>query len=145
MPETLQLCKGAQVMLLYNMDLSKSLANGSRGVVIDFNKDLPIVRFMNGLEMTIDYYSQTIEENDEKVYTIKQIPLKVAFACSIHKLQGQTLDYVNIDFSNVFETGQSYVALSRVKSLNGLIVNNFDESYVFANEKCKLYYENLKK
>jgi len=145
MPEILQLCKGAQVMLLYNMDLSRSLANGSRGVVVDFNKDLPIVRFMNGLEMTIDYYSQTIEENDEKVYSIKQIPLKVAFACSIHKLQGQTLDYVNIDFSNVFETGQSYVALSRVKSLNGLIVNNFDESYVFANKKCKTYYETLKK
>lgn len=84
-PDLLQLCKGAQVMLLYNMDLECGLANGSRGVVIDFLEDKPIVKFLNGEERVIDFHTWDIEEGRKKIVSITQIPLKLAYAITAHK------------------------------------------------------------
>lgn len=84
-PEVLQLCIGAQVMLLKNLDVTNGLANGSRGVVINFIGDIPIVRFLNGVERIIDYDTWEVTENDKKILCAHQIPLKVAYAISIHK------------------------------------------------------------
>ena len=116
-PETLQLCVGAQVMLIYNLDLEAGLA--------------------------IDYHEWIIEENGEKILSICQIPLKVAYACSVHKIQGITLDYVEIDMQDIFEAGQAYVALSRVKTLAGLSIKNFNVENIFSNKKARKFYENL--
>lgn len=142
-PGTLELCAGAQVMLLYNMDLDAKLANGSRGVVIKFIDDLPVVRFLTGEERIIDYHSWKIQENGVDVLEITQIPLKIAYAISVHKSQGITVDYAEIDMEGIFEDGMAYVALSRVTSLNGLSLKNFRLGNIFANEKAVEFYKNL--
>ena len=142
-PDTLQICSGAQVMLLKNLDMSKGLANGSRGVVIDFIDEKPLVKFLNGEESCIDWDIWEIEENDKKILSIKQIPLRVAYAISIHKVQGSTLDYVEIDLSTIFEYGQAYVSLSRVKTLDGLSIISIDYSHIKAHPKAVAYYKCL--
>ena len=142
-PEILQVCIGAQVMLLKNLDIPNGLANGSRGVVTGFVSEMPKVRFLNGEERVIEQNVWEIEENDKKILRAQQIPLKVAYAISIHKSQGCSLDYAEIDLSSVFEYGQSYVALSRVKSLEGLSIIDINYDYIEAHPKATAYYESL--
>lgn len=143
--QTLELCIGAQVMLLCNLDLDNGLANGSRGVIIGFDieTNLPIVKFLSGIERIINLHTWTIEENNEKILNVMQIPLKVSFAISIHKCQGLTIDFAEIDLSGVFEYGQAYVALSRVKNLQGLSIKNLDFDRIIADPKAVSFYENL--
>jgi ATP-dependent DNA helicase PIF1 len=112
---------GAQVMLITNLDQERGLVNGSRGVVLNFTSTgLPVVRFLSVSEpVTIDRATWMLPDNDQ--IGRAQIPLKVAYAITIHKSQGATLDCALIDIgSNTFEYGQAYVALSRVRSLEGL-------------------------
>jgi len=142
-PETLQLCIGAQVMLLKNLDIPNGLANGSRGVVTGFISDIPLVKFLNGEERLIEQNVWEIEENEKKILRAQQIPLKVAYAISIHKSQGCSLDYAEIDLAGVFEYGQAYVALSRVKSLEGLSIIDIDYDCIEAHPKATAYYESL--
>ena len=93
-PDTLQLCVGAQVMLLVNLDTDAGLANGSRGIVVSFSDELPVVRFLNGEERIIDYYEWEIEEGREKQVRITQLPLKLAWAITVHKcVSERTLVY----------------------------------------------------
>jgi len=142
-PQNLQLCIGAQVMLLYNIDLESGLANGSRGIITKFEDNLPIVKFINGVECAIDYQEWIIEENGEKIISITQIPLKVAYAITVHRSQGLTIDFAELDLSDIFEYGQAYVALSRVKNLEGLSIKNLNIRKIIANKKAVQYYENL--
>jgi len=144
-PDVLQLCIGAQVMLLYNMDVIEGLVNGSRGVVIKFIDNIPIVKFLNGKEIIIDYHVWDVEEQGKNVLRSIQIPLKLAYACTIHKMQGATLDYVEVDLTNLFEFGMAYVALSRTKNLEGLSIKGIDFDKINANPKALLFYENLTK
>lgn len=142
-PETLQVCVGAQVMLLKNLDIPNGLANGSRGVITGFVSDTPLVKFLNGEERLIEQNVWEIEENEKKILRAQQIPLKVAYAISIHKSQGCSLDYAEIDLAGVFEYGQAYVALSRVKSLEGLSIIDIDYDCIEAHPKATAYYESL--
>ena len=140
-PERLQLCKGAQVMLLYNLDVPGGLANGSRGVVIDFVDGIPIVRFLNGVECPIDFYSWEVEEGKKKIVRLTQIPLKLAWAVTAHKSQGCTLDYAEVDLSNIFAYGQAYVALSRVKSADGLSIIEINFEGIRAHPRALEFYK----
>lgn len=142
-PQNLQLCIGAQVILLYNIDLESGLANGSRGIITKFEDNLPIVKFINGIECAIDYQEWIIEENGEKIISITQIPLKVAYAITVHRSQGLTIDFAELDLSDIFEYGQAYVALSRVKNLEGLSIKNLNIKKINANKKAVQYYEKL--
>ena len=142
-PETLQLCIGAQVMLLYNLDLDGGLVNGSRGVVSNFIADVPVIKFLNGRELVIDYHTWEIEENKKKVLHIIQIPLKLAYAITAHKSQGSTLDCVEIDMTNVFDYGQAYVMLSRVKSIENLNILGIDYDKIKAHPKAIKFYNSL--
>jgi ATP-dependent DNA helicase PIF1 len=139
--EVLQLCIGAQVMLIINLDLDNQLANGSRGVVTRFEGDTPVVKFMCGIERIIDYNIWEHESNDVKEIRIIQIPLKIAYATNFHKSQGMTLDCIEIDISDCFEYGQAYIGLSRVKSLYGLSIKALDFEKIKAHPKALEYYK----
>lgn len=140
----LELCVGAQVMLLVNMNLKAGLCNGSRGVVTKFENNLPIVRFINGLELPISHHTWEMKiDNDISVFRT-QLPLILAWALTIHKSQGSTLDCVSVDIgSTIFEAGQAYVALSRVKTLEGLTITDFDPKKIKVNLDVKEFYEKL--
>lgn len=142
-PEILQLCIGAQVMLLRNLDLENGLANGSKGTVIDFIEDIPLVKFLNGMERIIDYHIWTVEENGEDILRAQQIPLRIAYAITCHKSQGCSLDYVQVDLGDCFEYAQAYVALSRVKTLEGLSISRIDYDRIKAHPKAVEYYKKL--
>lgn len=142
--ETLILKIGSQVMCTINLDQELGIINGSQGKVIDFNeKNEPIVKFdYNNIIIPIQkhtWYNDIYEE-----YGIQQIPLILSWAITIHKSQGITIEYANINIgSNIFECGQSYVALSRVKSLDGLFIQNIDFSKIRSNNKVVEYYNSI--
>jgi ATP-dependent DNA helicase PIF1 len=141
--DVLQLCVGAQIMLIYNIDLDSQLVNGSRGIVTGFEEGLPVVQFLNGKKRIIDYNTWEIKENDKTVMTITQIPLKLGYAFTTHKSQGSTLDYAEVDLGNIFEYGQAYVALSRVKTLSGLSITNLAFERINCHPKSVAFYKNL--
>lgn len=141
--ETLSLTTGCQVMLLWNLDLEQGLVNGSRGIVVKFINDLPLVKFLDGQTRLIDYHTWEYEEEDKKIASIEQLPLKLAWAYSIHKSQGCSLDYVVTDLENIFEYGQAYVALSRVRKSSGLFIKNLRFSKIKTDPYAKRFYQNL--
>lgn len=143
--DTLKLCLNVQVMLINNMDFDRGLVNGSRGVVTSFENGLPVVRFLNGIETTIEEHAWSIKDEDSTVTVSKrQIPLKLAYAITIHKSQGCTLDLVEVDIGrSIFEPGQAYVALSRVRSLEGLYILDFDPSRIRAHPEVTAFYAEM--
>jgi len=120
-PETLSLKVGALVMFTKN-DFEAGYVNGTLGRVTGFDSDdgLPLVRSAAGKSFKAEPHDWSIEDNDEVVATVTQVPLRLAWAITVHKSQGMSLDAAVIDLSRVFECGQGYVALSRVRSLSGL-------------------------
>jgi ATP-dependent DNA helicase PIF1 len=130
-------------MLLYNLDIDEKLVNGSRGIITSFQNDLPIVKFLTGQTRLIDYYTWNIEENGEVLVKIEQIPLKLAYACSVHRSQGLTIDYAEVDLEGIFEYGQAYVALSRVRSLDGLSIRHWNATCIKSHPRVIEYYDNL--
>jgi ATP-dependent DNA helicase PIF1 len=145
-----KLTVGAQVMLIYNKDQDLGLVNGSRGVITHFvenDKDIggekiPVVKFKNGLEMPIKRHTWEMETLGGVCRT--QIPLRLAYAITIHKSQGASLDCALIDCGpSVWEWGQAYVALSRVRSLEGLYMFAFDKRAVKAHPVVRAYYKAL--
>lgn len=142
----LELCEGCQVMLLYNKDIEGGLVNGSRGVVIGFRKEdgAPIVQFLRGEPVCIEAHEW--KNNDVPALKRLRIPLRVAYAVTIHKSQGATLDCALVDIgSSTFECGQAYVALSRVRSLESLYIHNLDVSKIRADPHVVEFYESLSK
>jgi ATP-dependent DNA helicase PIF1 len=142
-PFVLELCVGAQVMLLFNMDIESKLVNGSRGVIIGFENNNPRVRFLSGMVRTITRKTYEVEENGKITVTAYQIPLKLAYATTIHKSQGCTIDYAEIDMKGIFEYGQGYTALSRVKSLAGLSIKNFNPKVIKTHPRVIEFYKNI--
>ena len=142
----LTLKKGAQVMCIFNMDLQceKPICNGSQGIIVDFCSDgYPMVEFTNGARKKITPHIW----QSEKIPTIavKQIPLILSWAITIHKSQGTTLDMAEIDIgSDIFECGQTYVALSRIKDLEGLYLKSFSPDKIKFNKKVYNFYKNMK-
>jgi hypothetical protein len=106
-------------------------------------EEVPLVRFQNGLTIPI-YYHEWMSE-DVKGIGIRQIPLILAWAVSIHKCQGMTMTIAEIDIgSSVFEFAQSYVALSRVQTLGGLYLKSFDSRKIRADPRAVDFYRSLK-
>ena len=141
--KSLKLKIGTQVMCIVNLNLYGELqiANGSQGIIVDFNdKDLPYVKFNNIKEpILIDNYIWKSDHN--KMVGVSQIPLIYSWAITIHKSQGLTLENAIIDIgSNIFADGQTYVALSRLKSLEGLYLTSFDYSRIKCNPLVKAFY-----
>ena len=137
----LKLCIGCQVIVNVSIP-HEHLVNGSRGVITAFIGNSPVVKFKNGKEKKIELYKWELEMGN-KVFKI-QIPLILGWALTIHKAQGMTLDHVYTDIgSSIFEYGQSYVVLSRVRSLDSLFLKDVDYTKIYANPKVIRYYNNL--
>ncbi|KAM9280603.1 ATP-dependent DNA helicase PIF1 [Cariama cristata] len=139
---------GAQVMLAKNLDVSQGLVNGARGVVVGFEseqKGLPKVRFLCGVTQVIKMEKWVFKGPSGVHLSRQQLPLKLAWAISIHKSQGMSLDCVEISLSRVFESGQAYVALSRARSLAGLRVLDFDPKVVRADPSVLQFYRQLRR
>lgn len=141
---------GAQVMCIVNIKSDQTggdilLCNGSQGIVTDFCAitGLPKVKYNNGVEMLMARHVWPSEKIPG--IGVSQVPLILSWALTIHKSQGATLDSAEIDVgSGIFECGQTYVALSRVKSLEGLYLTSFDVGRIRINRKVKDYYEKLR-
>ena len=140
--ETLQLKLGATVMCTANLDIENGICNGSQGIIIDFVDKSPKVRFANNIIMTLDYHVWQSEKYP--TISIRQYPLILAWALTIHKIQGTTLQMAEMDIGrDVFAYGQTYVALSRIRSLEGLYLSCFDPKKAKANPKVKEFYESI--
>ncbi|KAJ5498897.1 DNA helicase PIF1 ATP-dependent [Penicillium expansum] len=155
-PPMIQLKKGAQVMLIKNME--DSLVNGSIGKVVAFmsedyfdsykenDKNFADDATPDGSERHLLCQPETwkIElPNGEVQAQRQQVPLILAWALSIHKAQGQTLQRVKVDLGRVFEKGQAYVALSRAVSQEGLQVTRFEPRKVMVHPRVVEFYSNL--
>ncbi|PAA64715.1 hypothetical protein BOX15_Mlig016105g4 [Macrostomum lignano] len=150
-PEKIELKIGAQVMLTRNLDLARGLVNGARGVVTGFSSERgsgpgwPVVRFVGGHERIVDQHEFAARVAGAEMPVIRrQVPLQLAWAISVHKSQGMTLDACRLYVSEAFEAGQVYVALSRCRSLESLSVANWDASCVRADERVLNFYRQLR-
>ena len=145
--EVVKLKIGAQVMCIVNIQLDNGdiLCNGAQGIVVDISiQGFPVVKYKNGYQMTMNPHMWPSELIPG--IGVSQVPLILAWALTIHKAQGSTLDIAEVDAgSGIFECGQTYVALSRVKSLEGLYLSSFDAKRVRINKKVQEFYEILEK
>lgn len=136
----ISLAIGAQVMLIYNLGLEAGLVNGSRGIIERYEGLYPVVKFKD-VEIVVEPQEWSITISEDLSAFRKQIPLILAYASTIHKCQGATLDCVEVSLgSEIFAEGQFYVALSRVRSLEGLVITDLDFSRLTCNAQVKDFY-----
>ncbi len=149
-PVLLELKIGAQVMMIRNSYFKDGVINGSIGIVRDFTaKGLPIVEFDNRTILKVQPSEwEYTEFNPNTMQTevkamIRQLPLIHAWSITVHKSQGMTIDSILCDLGRLFEQGQSYVALSRVRSLSGLFIKSFDFNNVKVATKAVEFYKSM--
>jgi len=153
--EKMEMKKGSVVMLTVNLCVDDGLCNGSQGIIVDILENqfvpelpssprfiMPVIRFNNGITIPVgphfwqnDFYPRIC---------VAQIPLVLAWAMTIHKIQGASLDIAQVDAGcSIFEYGQTYVGLSRVRSLEGLYLTNFKPNRIKTNPLVKKFYKSI--
>ena len=148
----LYLKKGANVMCTVNLDIESGICNGSIGIITGFHTSssvtgvsgipLPEVLFSNGARRLIG--PKYWQSEEYPTLAMAQIPLRLAWAMTIHKIQGATLSMAEIDIGNsIFEYGQTYVALSRVQTLDGLYLSGFQPNKIKVHPKVCLFYTSI--
>lgn len=143
-PEKLCLRIGARVMFVKN-DPEHAYMNGTLGEVIDFTMDKsPIVLLENNKQIIVLPVDWSIEEDGRVRASINQLPLRLAWAITIHKSQGMNLDRAEIDLSKAFTYGQGYVALSRLRSLDGLALSGFSHKALLVHPHVREFDNTLK-
>lgn len=149
-PEVLSLKKGAEVMFVAN-NFAGRYVNGTRGRVVDFEDEQPVVQ-VGKRKVIVDTHTWKLQDGDEVIAEITQYPIRLAWAITVHKSQGMSLDHALIDLRRAFEPGMGYVALSRVRTMKGLrliginnhalrvdpAITTFDKS-LRQNEESDLY------
>jgi ATP-dependent DNA helicase PIF1 len=144
-PEKLLLKKGSAVMFVKN-NFEQGYVNGSLGTVNGFNETgFPIVTLFNKQEILAEPATWSVEENGKVLAQTKQIPLRLAWAITVHKSQGMTLDAAQVDLTRCFESGMGYVALSRVRSLEGLRLTGFNDMALRVSQDILAFDQELKK
>jgi ATP-dependent DNA helicase PIF1 len=142
--KVLDVVVGAQVMLIINLDIDAGLVNGSRGIVVRFEEHRPVVKFLNGIELIIKAHVWEFDIGEGIKISRIQIPLLLSWAITVHKSQGSSLDCVEADLGDtIFDFGQFYTALSRVRTLEGLSISALDFEKVMAHPKVVEFYKKL--
>lgn len=141
-PDHVQLCVGAQVVLTWNIDVDAGLCNGARGVVIDVGASGAIVQFASGVRALVGHAK--VEEEDNKFIWMSFVPLRLAYALTINKAQGMTLDCAIVvlekNGNNEFGYGRAYTALSRVRNIKSIQVLNVTlDSFVAHPDVLEFY------
>jgi ATP-dependent DNA helicase PIF1 len=141
-PEKLQLCIGAQVMLIHNLDVEAGLANGTRGIILGFDGNgAPICKFRNNQILYMATHTWWMRINETTRIRRTQYPLILSWALTVHKAQGSSLDCVQMDLGDrVFANGQIYTSISRCRSLEGLSIIRVDWELANADKKVKAFY-----
>jgi hypothetical protein len=127
-PEVLELKIGAVVMCTRN-NPERGYANGTLGTVVQFSaaEGYPVIKTRTGRTMTVEPMEWAMEDGEHVTASIEQVPLRLAWAMTVHKSQGMSLDAAVMDLSRSFAFGQGYVALSRVRTLDGLFLLGWNE------------------
>jgi hypothetical protein len=139
---------GSVVMCTANIELEVGICNGSQGIVINIitigtYPEIPVVKFSNGIIRQMQPHF--IQSEEYPTIAIGQYPLCLAWAMTIHKIQGATLSLAEMDIGHsIFEYGQTYVALSRIQSLSGLYLSAFHPQKIKSNPKVILFYNNFR-
>jgi len=146
----ISLCVGCQVVLTKNLDQDIGLVNGARGVVTLVHPQYVMVEFLNGKVERIDYYKVALTniweetEHDKMEMDIYSMPLKLAWAITIHRTIGMTLDAVEIDLGkSIFAYGQAYTALSRARSLRSIRLTSVNKKSFKTHPHVIEFYYNL--
>ena len=127
-----------QIIITRNISFEDKLINGTRGIVLQLNPDNVLIKDVNNNIHKIEYYT---DKNDEKKQWVSFLPIKLAYALSIHKSQGCTIDALEIDLGNdIFENGQLYTALSRAKSLKSIKIINISKKSFMIHPEVKKFY-----
>jgi ATP-dependent exoDNAse (exonuclease V) alpha subunit len=143
-PEILELKVGAEVMFVAN-NFSEGFVNGSRGKVVGFKEGKPLVELQrNKRVLTVEQHSWALEEDGKERARVAQLPLRLAWAITIHKSQGMSLDSAEIDLSRAFTPGMGYVALSRVRSLDGVYLKGINNTALAMHPEIFSFDEQLK-
>jgi DNA-binding MarR family transcriptional regulator len=143
-PEVLRLKPGAKVMCVKN-NFEQGYVNGTLGVVVSCKENSdPVIRTMKGKSITIGRASWKIEEDGKVKAEILQYPLRLAWAITVHKSQGMSLDAVEVDLSKSFEPGMGYVALSRVRTLEGLTILGINEMALRVHDGVQEFEDEIK-
>jgi hypothetical protein len=143
-PEKLELKVGAKVMFVKN-NFDEGYVNGTLGTVEHCGYEEIRVKTLNDQRINVERASWVIEEDGKIKAEINQYPLRLAWAITVHKSQGMSLDAAQIDLSHSFEKGMGYVALSRVRSLSGLFLKGFNEKALEVDEEVIDFDQKFKK
>ena len=148
--------KGAQVMLLRNLDVIAGLVNGARGVIVDFrwnhsdqsrhvggqhSDEFPVVKFLGGAEHVIEPAEYKLEQGSETLASRWQVPLRLAWGITVHKSQGMTISLLQIDLGRMFAPGMAYVALSRGVALSRVKILNLSPHSIKADKTITKFHE----
>lgn len=137
--EEVTLCEGAQVMVTWNISVDDQIVNGTRGVIEELHANSVTIRLMDDRRVVVHMQS-IVSEEDSKIYIIT-MPIRLAYALSIHKSQGCTLDAAELDLGpSIFAEGQAYTALSRARSLDAIrVVDVHEMSFKTSPDVVKFY------
>jgi ATP-dependent DNA helicase PIF1 len=137
-PEFTNVCIGSQVMITRNIE--DNIVNGSRGIVVSTAQNFVTIKLMNGNLYNLFYFHVTDEDN--KDIDFKYIPLTLAWAMTIHKCQGATIDCIEIDLGeSIFAPGQAYVAISRARASKNVKITNFSKKSIRADKRVIDFYK----
>jgi len=129
----------AQIMVIRNISVGEHLVNGTRGIIVGLLDNSVIIKDKNNIIHTINYYTDINKNNKNN---ISFMPLKLAYAISIHKSQGSSIDCLELDLGeDIFVSGQTYTALSRARNINNIKITNIDKSSFFVNKQIIEFYK----
>jgi ATP-dependent DNA helicase PIF1 len=137
---SIELTLNAQIIIIRNISVEKSLVNGTRGIIKHLDDDFIVISDVDGNIHKINYYTDTYN-NISKSF-IYHMPVRICYALSIHKSQGMTIDALEIDMGpNIFTCGQSYTALSRAKKLSSIKIIDVTKDSFKTNTYVKEFYK----